>query len=140
MDNLIKLKETILDLMVSLANREEMVGILKLLLDTHSKPLIEIVPVHATFLSQVSDSSDLFDKWLSIQIQVLTDLGEIRYVVGEELIQLLGNIATSCDVSTLMDLKHDSFKSTSLFVLTAVRVFAPLLEAAGEEIKNESRN
>lgn len=139
MDNLIKLKNIILDLMVSLAVREEMTGILKLILDTHTKPLIEIKPAHDVFLSQTTESSDLFDKWLSIQVQVLTELGGMRYDVASDLHKLLSEISDSCGVTTLLDLKQDGFQNTSLFVLTAIRVYAPLLEV-GEELKNESRN
>jgi hypothetical protein len=53
------------------------------------RPLIRFDEAYEDFVAQVTKSSDIFDRWLNIQLQVLTELGP-----DQEALQQLTNTFT----------------------------------------------
>lgn len=133
MDYLIKIKEVVLDLVVSLSNRPEMEEISNLLLNTQRQPLIEFYELHRVFTAQVTNSSDLFDKWLSIQIQVMTELGADKNDCIKEFSRFIEHLMISNSVSSTFELEANELADTSMFTLLAIRAYAPLIEFVTEE-------
>lgn len=133
MSNLIKLKDITLDLILSISAREELTQLANYVLLTQTKPLIEFSNTHDVFFEQMSSSGDLFDKWLSLQLQFLTELGDLRISVREEFANFFLSIIESNGVLDVLGLKTVDLKDPSVFTLLALRIYGPLLEL--EEVK-----
>lgn len=88
-----------------------------------NKPVIKLKSIHDNFLVGVSKDQDLFDRWVSIQLQVITLLGEDIGALNQ-LCKTIEIVMASCNTTAEYDVKEaDLYKSTSFCVLAGFRVY-----------------
>lgn len=88
-----------------------------------SKPLIKLKGIHESFLKGVSNDQDLFDRWVNVQLQVLTLLGEEVSSLNQ-LSNSIMAVMVSCGVGGEYDVQDPSlYNNTSFAIITAFRVY-----------------
>lgn len=98
-------------------------GILNHLEGIMAKPIIKLKEMHDNFIKGVGNDSDLFDRWVSIQLQVITLLGPDIAALSQ-LTNSIEAITISCGVGEQFDVREkDLFKNTSFAILTGFRVY-----------------
>jgi len=125
MEDLIHAKQVIAELFKDLKEdtRQSIKGPL---FSLASVPLIEFAGGYSNFMKSVSDSSDAMHRWMTIQMQVYTDLGPTR----TELLNKFRACMTDVYKGTLGDevvVVHDDWATVSHTILLMIKVYGDQL-------------
>lgn len=122
MDKLIHLsvvvKRTYIE--IDIDGRNEILLALKTLM---RKPLLAFDAGYGDFISAVGKSADMFDMWLSIQMRVITNLGE-HQDAWNQLAKMVQEVFSTTEGGEISDIDDpEDYKRRSFLTALAFRVF-----------------
>lgn len=123
MDKLIHLSNTIQEVWLDLSTGEAPSPIIQNFSSLINRPLICFNEAYSVFMSQVGSKSDLFDSWVSIQMMVITRLGE-HQVAFSQFSQMFKEVFKTIEGGNGLDISDENeYKRWSFLIALAFRVY-----------------
>ncbi|MNM09000.1 hypothetical protein D3C81_190800 [compost metagenome] len=87
------------------------------------KPLVAFNQAYGDFIGAIGKSSDMFDMWLSIQMRVITNLGEhqLAWTQLATMVQEVFNTTEGGEISDIED--EEDWKRRSFLTALAFRIY-----------------
>lgn len=135
MDKLIALKTVIERVYVDI-NKDGRTGIVIPMASMAHKPLVSFAEAYEAFIKKVALTSDLFDRWLNIQMQVYTELRDDQDAITQ-FADIYQKVLKGTEGGETGIIPPERFQDTSFIVALAFRVYLDAIVIEGIKTPRE---